>query len=63
MKMNWNANGNLQPRGPLVNENPYVTQLDKENPAMLQISSMTTSLPLHDACDVSACQTGAYAGY
>lgn len=40
-------------------EKPYVTQFDKEKPAMFMIISMTISLPRQLALDVSPCQTGA----
>lgn len=39
----------------------YVIQLLKEKPAMLRISSITTSFPLQAAFEVSACHTGAVA--
>lgn len=42
-----------------THEKPYVTQFDIENPAMFIIISMTMSLPLQLALDVSPCHTGA----
>jgi len=45
--------------GPPANEKPYVTQLERENPAILRIISMATSFPLQLALDVSDCQTEA----
>ena len=59
MNMSWKARGNLQDIAPPTKEKPYVIQLLKENPAMFRIISMTTSLPLQDAFEVSDCQTGA----
>lgn len=61
MKMNWKATGKRQDTEPPTNENPYVTQLDREKPAMLRIISMTMSLPRQLALDVSPCQIGAVA--
>lgn len=59
MNVNWKASGKRQEMGPPTKEKPYVIQLESEKPAMLRIISMTTSLPLQLALEVSDCQTGA----
>lgn len=61
MKRNWTASGTRHEADPPTNEKPYVTQLDKEKPAMFMIISMTMSLPRQLALEVSPCQTGAVA--
>jgi len=61
MKMNWHASGTRHAIGPGTKLNPKVTQLLRLNPAMFKMSSITISLPRHEALDVSACQGGAVA--
>ena len=61
MKRNCKASGILHAIAPPAKENAKVIQFDIMKPKIFMISSMTMSLPLQVALDVSLCQTGAVA--
>ena len=60
MKINCKAKGSRHATPPGMNENPNVTQLLSEKPAILSISSITIKRPRQENFDVSDCHGGAY---